>query len=264
MRISTWNVNSIRTRVDRVVAFLQGSDVDVLAMQEIKCSEAQFPLAPFVAAGYEVAVHGVNQWNGVAIASRVGLTAVQRDFPGQPTFRDVIEPRAIGATAGGIRVWSVYVPNGRSQQDPHFQYKLQWLRALAAQAATWGAGEAMIMGDFNVALTDEDVWDIDAFADATHVSVSERQAVGLLAEHGFEELSRRFLPAPHTYTYWDYQQLRFPRNEGMRIDYAFGSRSLSGWVREVTIERAQRKGKQPSDHVPVVVSLERASTDTSR
>src|SRR5690554_6488290 len=163
MRLATWNVNSIRARSERIVDWLERSQTDVLAMQEIKCKPEQFPLAPFEAAGYEVALHGLNQWNGVAIASRVGLSDVETQFPGQPAFgkpdqEPVVEARAIGATAGGVRVWSLYVPNGRGLSDPHYAYKLQFLRALRSAAAEWKDTPTALMGDWNVAPTEQDIW----------------------------------------------------------------------------------------------------------
>src|SRR5690554_4162337 len=156
MRLATWNVNSIRARVDRVVDWLERSHTDVLAMQEIKCKPEQFPLAAFEEAGYEVAIHGLNQWNGVAIASRVGLADVETSFPHQPAFGKpgqdaIVEARAIGATAGGVRVWSLYVPNGRGLADPHYAYKLEFLRNLREAAAGWTDQAVALAGDWNVA-----------------------------------------------------------------------------------------------------------------
>lgn len=256
MRFATWNVNSIRTRLERVLAWLAASDTDVLAMQEIKCRDEQFPREAFAAAGYEVVTHGLNQWNGVAIASRIGLDEVERDFVDAPAFADIIEPRAIGATCAGVRIWSVYVPNGREVDHPHYAYKIDWLHRLARQAQAWRDDEVAIVGDFNVALEDTDVWDIEFFAGKTHVTAPEREAVAALTDAGFTEVTRTFLPDPHTYTYWDYQQLRFPRNEGMRIDYVFATTELAQRIASVEIHRNERKGKGASDHVPVVVTLD--------
>jgi len=259
MRFATWNVNSIRARVDRVADWLERSQVDVLAMQEIKCKPEQFPLAPFAALGYEIAAHGLNQWNGVAIASRVGLDAVETSFPGQPGFAKTgdpqLEARAIGATCGDTRVWSVYVPNGRGLDDPHYAYKLAFLGALRDAAATWADNPALIAGDFNVAPLTTDIWsETDASAE-THVTAEARAAFHALADVGFEELSRRFIPTPNTYTFWDYQQLRFPRGEGMRIDFVYASPAAAARATAVTIDREERKGQGASDHVPVIVDL---------
>ena len=269
MRLATWNVNSARTRVDRIVDFLQRRDVDVLAMQETKCRPDQFPRAPFEAAGYELAVHGLNQWNGVAIASRVGLTDVTAAFPGQPGWaakagaEPVVEARALAATVGGgagtdpMRLWSLYVPNGRELTHPHYEYKLAWLAALRDAVAGWLAadpGQSLaLVGDWNVAPHDEDVWDMSVFAGATHVSAPERAALAALEAAGLREVTRERVT---NYTYWDYQQLRFPRNEGMRIDFVYGSAAFAARVRDAAIDRDERKGKGPSDHVPVVVDLD--------
>lgn len=260
MRLATWNVNSIRTRVDRVVEFLRRSGTDVLAIQETKCRDEQFPLLPFHEAGYEVAHHGLSQWNGVAVISRVGIEDVTAGFEGMPTWGEpaAAEARALGVTAGGVRVWSLYVPNGRELDDPHFQYKLDWLGALRETAAGWLAADPgapiALVGDWNVAPQDDDVWDMAAFAGATHVSPDERAAFVAVEEAGFREVTREHVP--QAYTYWDYQRLRFPRNEGMRIDFTLASPALAARVTDAHIDRGERKGKQPSDHVPVVVDID--------
>lgn len=264
MRLATWNVNSVRTRVDRVIAFLERSGTDVLAMQETKCKDEQFPRAAFEAAGYEVVTSGFSQWNGVAIASRVGITDVEHAFAGQPGFGEdpVVEARALGASCGGVRVWSLYIPNGREIGDPHFAYKLRWLEALRAEAGRWIADDGgdpalpvALVGDWNVAPLDTDVWDIDLFAGRTHVTPAERDAFAAFASAGYTEVSREHLPAERTYTYWDYQQLRFPRNEGMRIDFTWASPALAVRVTGVEIDRDERKGKGASDHVPVILDI---------
>jgi exodeoxyribonuclease III len=260
MRLATWNVNSIRTRVDRVLAFLESSGTDVLAMQETKCRDDQFPALAFEAAGYEVAHHGLSQWNGVAVASRVGLEEIEIGFPGMPTWGEpaAAEARAIGVTCDGVRVWSLYVPNGRTLQDPHYRYKLEWLEALRAAAGGWLTAdpdaELALVGDWNIAPLDSDVWDMSVFEGATHVSEPERAAFRALEDAGFAEVTRTF--APQQYTYWDYQRLRFPRNEGMRIDFIHASPELAAHVVGAAIHRDERKGKAPSDHVPVVIDIE--------
>lgn len=260
MRLATWNVNSIRARVDRVTDWLERTDVDVLAMQEIKCKPEQFPRAAFEAAGYELAIHGHNQWNGVAIASRLGLADVSYGFPGQPAFgkigqEPVVEARAIGAVCGGTQVWSVYVPNGRGLEDPHYQYKLQFLATLRDAALLWKDVPTAIVGDFNVAPYPTDIWDETDPEARTHVTPEARSAFFDLAAAGYRELSREYIPDESRYTFWDYKQLRFPRNEGMRIDFIYASESLAAQAAGVTIERDERKGQGASDHVPVVVSL---------
>ncbi|ROS76486.1 exodeoxyribonuclease III [Cellulomonas sp. PhB143] len=261
MRIATWNVNSARTRADRMLAWLERTGTDVLAVQETKCRDDQFPYLPFEAAGYEVAHLGLNQWNGVAILSRVGIEDVERHFPAQPAYGDpgVVEPRAIGATCGGVRVWSLYVPNGREIDHAHYAYKLEWLARLEEAAAAWlgqdPAAQVALMGDWNVAPLDTDVWDPSRFVGRTHVSPAERDAFAAFAAAGYTEITRELVPEVNRYTYWDYQQLRFPRNEGMRIDFAWTTPALRARVDRVTIDRDERKGKGASDHVPVVLDL---------
>lgn len=259
MRIATWNVNSIRTRVDRVTDWLSRADVDVLAMQETKCKDEQFPTMPFAALGYDVAHVGHSQWNGVAIASRVGLEDMQIGFEGQPQWQDADEARAIGATCGGIRVWSLYIPNGRTLDDPHLPYKLKWLSALRDTAAGWLADDPSLplalMGDWNIAPTDEDVWDMAVFQNSTHVSEPERAAFRAMNDAGFADVVRPFTPGPGVYTYWDYTRLRFPKKQGMRIDFVLGSPEFAARVTHGEIVREERKGKQPSDHAPVLVEL---------
>ena len=262
LRIATWNINSIRTRAERVQQFLADEDVDVLALQETKVATDKFPAAPFEALGYEVAAWGDGQWNGVALLSRVGLEDVQRGFPDQPDFGDdgVPEPRAIGATTGGVRIWSCYIPNGRAVNAPHYAYKLRWLETIAQYAGSLLAAgpdaPVAFVGDWNVLPLDTDAWDPTAVSeDGVYLTPAERQALGLMEKAGYEEITRRFIPAEHTYTFWDYRQLRFPRNEGMRIDFAFCSPALADRATGARIARDQRKGPKPSDHVPVIVDV---------
>lgn len=269
MRIATHNVNSIRTRVDRVVDWLLRKDVDVLAMQEIKCKPEQFPYAKFEEAGYKITMHGLNQWNGVAFASRIEAEDVEIGFSEMPGFDKAVGPtdggangeqleaRAIAATFDGVRLWSLYVPNGRELQDPHYIYKLDWLDRLAANAAQWVEYEPdlpfALMGDFNIAPFDQDVWNIDDFAGSTHVSEPERNAFFAFEQIGLHDVVRE--RGVEGYTYWDYQQLRFPKNEGMRIDFILGSEPFAERVTAAEIDRDERKGEAPSDHVPVIVDL---------
>lgn len=265
MRLATWNVNSIRARVDRVTDWLQRADVDVLAMQETKCSDAQFPTMPFVAAGYEVAHCGFNQWNGVAIASRVGIENVRIGFDGQPTWSDtpevaaVAEARALGATCQGVRVWSLYVPNGRTVDSPHYRYKLAWLAALRDTASTWLADQPRapiaLVGDWNIAPVDEDVWSVEYYRHSTHVTAPERAAFRAIVDAQFTDVVRPFAPGPGVYTYWDYTQLAFQKRRGMRIDFILGSPAFADRVTHAEIVRDERKGKGASDHAPVLVEV---------
>lgn len=269
MRLATWNVNSIRSRVDRVTAWLERQDIDVLAIQETKCRDDQFPFERFDELGYEVAHVGLNQWNGVAIVSRVGLEDVELAFPHQPGFdraaeeslisTPVVEARAIGATCGGVRVWSLYVPNGRALDDPHYRYKLDWLAALRGNAERWlredPRARLALVGDWNIAPTDEDVWSPEFFAGKTHVSPPERDAFTAILDTGFTDVMRLFAPGPGVYTYWDYTQLRFPRKEGMRIDFILASPALADTVTDSQVDREERKGKGASDHAPVIAEF---------
>ena len=270
LRLATWNVNSIRARVDRVTDWLRRGDVDVLAMQETKCSDDQFPTMPFLEAGYEVVHCGFNQWNGVAIASRVGFDDVEVGFEGQPSWgRDddaKAEARALAATCAGVRVWSLYVPNGRTLADPHYQYKLEWLAALRNTAESWLQKDPQapiaLVGDWNIAPMDEDVWDIAVFDGATHVSEPERTAFNAIVETKFTDVVRPFTPGPGVYTYWDYTQLAFQKRRGMRIDFILGSPALAERVTHAEIVKDERRpGKKgdpsPSDHAPVLVDLSR-------
>lgn len=271
MRLATWNINSIRTRVDRAVDFAVREDIDVLAFQETKCKPEQFPYAPFEAAGYHVEVHGLNQWNGVAIASREPITEVSTAFAGMPGFAKghegpdaPLEARALGVTVGGVRVWSLYVPNGRSLDDPHLAYKLHWLDALrtatAAEIAANPERPLALVGDFNIIPFDHDNGDpAIVIGRSTHVSPEERAAFFALESAGLTDVVRPLIP--EGFTYWDYQRLKFPRNEGIRIDFILGSPAFADAVSGASIHRDERKGVQPSDHVPVVVDLDLGGED---
>ena len=271
MRLATWNVNSIRTRVTRTVEFAVREDIDVLAMQEIKCKPEQFPYGPFEEAGYHVEVHGLNQWNGVAIASRLPITDVRTAFDGMPGFAKghegpdaPLEARALGVLVDGVRVWSLYVPNGRSLGDPHYTYKLHWLEALqqstAAELAANPDLPLALVGDFNIIPFDKDNGDPDIVEGvSTHVSPQERQAFFAFADAGVTDVVRPLIP--EGFTYWDYQRLKFPRNEGVRIDFVLGSKTLADAVTGASIHRDERKGEQPSDHVPVVVEFDLGGAD---
>lgn len=254
-------MNSVRARAERIGAWLDRSDADVLAIQELKCKDSQFPEDVFSSRGYEVAFHGLNQWNGVAIASRVGLDDVALGFENVPGFgdEDAVEARAISATCAGVRVYSLYVPNGRELDHPHYDYKLRWLEALRADVAGQLERDASLSlalcGDFNVAPQDDDVWDIAEFEGKTHVSAPERKAFEALIGTGLQDVVRPFTPGPGTYTFWDYQQLRFPKKQGMRIDFVLASKPVADRVTDASIDRNERKGKGASDHAPVIVDL---------
>ena len=256
MRLATWNVNSLRSRIDRVEALLERHDIDVLALQETKARDDQLPLMGLQSMGYDVASAGVNQWNGVAIISRVGIADIEVGFPGMPTWGDPpeAEARAIGATCGGVRVWSLYVPNGRKVDDPHYVYKLEWLAQLRAAARSM-TGEVALVGDWNIAPQDEDVFDMAAFARDTHVTPPERAAFAAFLEDGYVDVVRPHAPGPAVYTYWDYYRQRFERNRGMRIDFVLGNASFASRVTGASIDRDERAGVGASDHAPVIVDL---------
>ncbi len=257
MRLATWNVNSLRSRIDRVEALLDRHDIDVLAVQETKAREDQLPLMGLQAQGYEIAAAGFDQWNGVAIISRVGLEDIQIGFDGAPGWGEplVTEARAIGATCGGVRLWSLYVPNGRKPDDPHYVYKLDWLSRLHAAATPWVEDATVLAGDWNIAPTDEDVFDITRFAKSTHVTPPERQAFQRFLDSGYVDPVRDRVPGPEGFTYWDYYRQRFERNRGMRIDFLLSSPSVAGRVTHAFVDREERAAKGSSDHAPVVVDL---------
>ena len=254
MRIATWNVNSLRSRIDRVEALLERHDLDVLALQETKAREDQLPLMGLQSLGYEVAAAGHSQWNGVAILSRVGLEDVQVGFEGMPGWGDPVAPeaRAIGAVCGGVRIWSLYVPNGRKPDDPHYVYKLDWLARLRDVATSWLDEQTALVGDWNIAPRDEDVFDMAAFAKDTHVTPPERAAFQAFLDDGYAEVTRSYAPG---YTYWDYYRQRFERDRGLKIDFVLATPPLADRVTGAFIDREERAGQGASDHAPVVVDL---------
>jgi len=257
MRLATWNVNSVRARLPRLLEWLGETRPDVLCLQETKIPDDGFPTAEVADLGYEAATHGDGRWNGVALLSRVGLEGVARGLPDEPGFPDP-EARAIGATCAGLRVWSVYVPNGRTPDDPHYAYKLRWLATLRdAVAGELAAGaDLVVCGDFNVAPTDADVWDPAVFVGATHVTGPEREALAELLETGLHDVVPTPLKGPHPFTYWDYRAGMFHQNKGMRIDLVYASATVTKRVRTAYVDREARKGKGPSDHAPIVVDLD--------
>lgn len=259
MRIATWNVNSVTARLPRLVEWLAEASPDVVCLQETKVADDAFPAGPVEELGYQVAHYGQGRWNGVAIVSRVGLDEVTRGFDGCPGFPDpdVLEARALGATCGGVRLWSLYVPNGREPDHPHYVYKLAWFEALRAAVATEAGASApfALLGDFNVAPEDVDVWDPSKFVGATHVTPAERAALAQLRGLGLTDVFPRALKGPHPYTFWDYRGGAFHKAEGMRIDLVYANPALAAAVTDAYVDREARKGKGASDHAPVVVDL---------
>ena len=249
MRIATWNVNSIGARLPRLLPWLEDRSPDVVALQETKCADAAFPDAELAALGYESLHVGDGRWNGVAIVSRVGLEPLARALPGHP------EPRYARARCGPLEVRSVYVPNGRALDDPHYGYKLDWLATLRGTLNAQDPAEPMVvMGDFNVAPSDADVFDANAFVGSTHVSGPERAAVRALLDWGLTDVPARPGKGDRPFTYWDYRAGMFHKDLGMRIDLVLASRTVR--VEDAFVDREARKGKGPSDHAPVVVDLE--------
>jgi exodeoxyribonuclease-3 len=260
MRVATWNVNSILARLPRLVDWLRETKPDAVCLQETKCADDDFPVEPISAAGYDVASYGNSRWNGVALLSRVGLADVRRGLDDEPGYPGV-EPRAIAATCGSLRLWSVYVPNGREPGHDHYAYKLAWLAALEATIrADLPSGSRVatpfaVCGDFNVAPTDADVWDPAVFVGATHVTPPERDALTKLRGAGLADVIPRPLKYDRPFTYWDYRAGMFHKNQGMRIDLVYGNPAFVEAVGDAYIDRGARKGKGPSDHAPVVVDL---------
>ncbi len=254
MRLATWNVNSLRSRIDRVEAFVQRHEIDVLAVQETKARDEQLPLMGLASMGYEAAAVGYNQWNGVAIFSRVGLDDVQIGFDGMPEWQGDPEARAISATCGGVRVWSLYVPNGRKPDDPHFDYKLEWLDRLH-EVVKEPDRPTVLVGDWNVAPQDEDVYDISAFRGSTHVTPQERERFQRFLDSGYADVVRPHAPGVDGYTYWDYFRQRFERNRGMRIDFVLADAVAAARVTNAWVDKDERAGKGTSDHAPVIVDL---------
>jgi exodeoxyribonuclease-3 len=260
VRLATWNVNSALVRLPRLLPWLDERAPDVVCLQETKLTDEQFAEnfdGPLAERGYRVAHVGEGRWNGVALLSKVGLDDVERALPDVPSFNDKVEARAVTATCGGLRVTSVYVPNGRSPGDPHYAYKLEWLAAL--RAAVSKPGSAVVAGDMNIAATDADVWNPALFTESTHVTPPERKALADLIGVGLHDVVRdRWPDEPHLYSYWDYQKGRFHQDQGMRIDLVLAGDDPAGRVAAAWVDRQARKGKGPSDHAPVIVDLDTA------
>lgn len=259
MRIATWNVNSVKQRVPRLLPWLDERKPDVVCLQETKLTDEAFAEllgAELADRGYEVATHGEAAWNGVAILSRVGLENVVRGIPGGPGFPHP-EARAVSADCGGIRIVGVYVPNGRSPGSEHYRYKLEWLAALKAMVAA-GPDEVIVCGDMNIAPADEDVFDPDAYEGQTHVTPPEREALADLQSLGLRDVVRDRWPGKRVFTYWDYRAGMFHKDLGMRIDLVLASEPVAERVAAAWVDRHARKGRGPSDHAPVIVDLDEA------
>jgi exodeoxyribonuclease-3 len=259
VRIATWNVNSVKQRVPRLLPWLDERRPDVVCLQETKLADDAFLELlgdQLDNRGYAVAVHGETAWNGVAILSRVGLDDVASGLPGAPGFPHQ-EARAIAATCDGIRVFSVYVPNGREPGSDHYRYKLAWLAALRDVVAA-GPEATIVCGDMNVAPADADVFDPDAYVGQTHVTPPERDALAELVGLGLHDVVRDRWPNERVFTYWDYRAGMFHQDLGMRIDLILASEPVAARVRAAWVDRHARTGSGPSDHAPVMVDLDEA------
>lgn len=259
MRIATWNVNSVRQRVPRLLPWLDERHPDVVCLQETKVTDAAFDEllgGELGRRGYAVAAHGQGQWNGVAILSRVGLDDVVAGLAGAPEWEQP-EARAVAATCGGVRVHCLYVPNGRQPGSEHYRYKLAWLGALRDVVAA-GPADAVVLGDINIAPTDADVFDPDAYIGHTHVTAPERAALAEVMALGLHDVVRERWPHERVFTYWDYRAGMFHKDLGMRIDLALASAPVAARVRAAWVDRQARKGRGPSDHAPVVVDIDEA------
>jgi exodeoxyribonuclease III len=259
VRIATWNVNSIKQRLPRLLPWLDQRRPDVVCLQETKLADDAFVALlgdELAERGYAVAVHGEPAWNGVAILSRAGLEDVTLGLPGGPGFPHP-EARAVAATCDGIRVVSVYVPNGRVPDSDHYRYKLEWLASLRETVAA-GGDATIVCGDMNIAPADDDVFDPDAYIGQTHVTAPERAALKALQDVGLRDVVRDRWPDERVFTYWDYRAGMFHQDLGMRIDLVLASAPVAERVKAAWVDRHARKGKGPSDHAPVIVDLDEA------
>jgi exodeoxyribonuclease III len=259
VRVATWNVNSVKQRVPRLLPWLDQRQPDVVCLQETKLADDAFTALlgdALKERGYEVALFGETQWNGVALLSRVGLEDVAVGVAGAPGFPHV-EARAVAATCGGVRVHSLYVPNGREPESDHYKYKLEWLAALR-DVLEAGPADALVCGDINIAPTDADLFDPEAYIGQTHVTEPERAALQAIEALGFHDVVRDRWPTERIFSYWDYRAGMFHRDLGMRIDLILASSSVAPRAKAAWIDRHARKGTGPSDHAPVIVDLDEA------
>jgi len=257
VRIATWNVNSLKARLPRVEEWLAYAQPDVLCMQETKLADDAFPAMAFKAAGYDVAAHGEGRWNGVAIASRVGLEDFVAGFT-TASEDETVEARLCSATCNGVRVVSLYVPNGRAVGSEHYEYKLRWLAEVGAWIADRHTPDDLLVvcGDYNIAPDDRDVWDAKAVHGATHVSPAERDALARWRDWGLVDTFRRFYDQERLFSWWDYRAGDFHQGRGMRIDHMYATPPLAARATFALIDRFARKGKLPSDHAPLLIDFE--------
>ena len=275
MRIATWNVNSLKARMERVEEWLAEKKPDVLMMQETKLSDEAAPTMPFSMTGYDLVHHGEGRWNGVAIASRVGVEGIVTNFgdgpvrrsPGADAIAEALEAEAseasadearmVSAVCGGVRVVSIYAPNGRALDTPFYSAKLAWFDRLARWLREdCDPGQAIVIGgDYNVAPEDADVYDMADFVGATHVSEPERAALATMRDWGLVDAYRLHHPEPGKFSWWDYRAGNFHKGLGMRIDHLYVTRCVAERCTAAEIDRDARKGKLPSDHAPLYIDL---------
>ncbi|MFW0783943.1 exodeoxyribonuclease III [Gordonia sp. CPCC 206044] len=268
MRVATWNVNSVKQRIPRLLPWLDERRPDVVCLQETKLGDAAFHDAlgaDLAERGYEIAHVGQGQWNGVALLSRVGLDDVRDGFDGAPGYPEPdspVEARAVSAVCGGVRIYSLYVPNGREPDSDHYRYKLEWLSRLRETVARGSgpdtAANTMLCGDMNIAPTDDDVFDPAAYVGHTHVTEPERAALAGLEGLGLHDVVRDRWPDERVFSYWDYRAGMFHKDLGMRIDLILAGGDVADRVAAAWVDRKARKGSKPSDHAPVVVDLDDA------
>ena len=253
MKLATWNVNSLAVRLPQLLDWLRANPVDALVLQETKLTDDKFPFAEIEAAGYQSSWHGQRTYNGVALLSRTAPAQVQRNIPG---FDDE-QARVIGATVGELRIVGAYFPNGQSPESDKFQYKLRWIEALRdwlrAELAT--NPRLVLMGDFNIAPEDRDVYDPVAWAGQIHCTPEEREHFRQLLALGMVDAFRLFEQPPKSWSWWDYRNLAFRKNQGLRIDHILVSTALQPQVAACVIDKLPRKNERPSDHAPVIVEL---------
>jgi exodeoxyribonuclease-3 len=260
MRLATWNVNSVKQRVPRLLPWLDERQPDVVCLQETKLADAAFTAllgSELERRGYTIALSGEAQWNGVALLSRVGLEDLTVGLPDGPGFPEP-EARVVAGTCSGIRVFSVYAPNGRAPDSDHYQYKLAWFDSLRSTIDGSASTPTVVCGDMNIAPTDQDVFDPDAYVGQTHVTPPERAALARLQAVGLHDVVREHWPQARVFTYWDYRAGMFQKDLGMRIDLVLATASVNDRVRAAWVDRRARKGSGPSDHAPVIVDLDQA------
>ncbi len=259
MKVASWNVNSVRMRVERLQAWLQAQQPDVLCLQELKTVDAQFPTEAFTSLGYQAAIHGQKTYNGVAILSRLPMTDVARGFAGEG---ETPEARLIAATIAGVRVHSVYVPNGGTVESERYAHKLAWLGRLGAYLdRVPRSPPRLLCGDFNVAPDEKDLYNPTAFDHDVIFHVDVRRAYAAVVERGLRDTFRLHHPEPGHYSWWDYRMLGFPKNRGLRIDLILADETLARCCLSASIDREARKGKQPSDHAPILAEFDLGRLD---